>query len=193
VKTLLFFDTETTGLPRNFKAPATDIDNWPRCVQLGWILATDDGRELSRFNSIIRPEGFEIPEMASAVHGISTARALKEGINLIPALYMFKAALAAADVIIGHNVAFDQKIIAAEFFRNDIKNSIEEKSSICTMEATTDYCAIPGKHGFKWPKLEELHQRLFDSGFEGAHSAIADAEATMLCYQRLVQLNILSA
>ena len=25
----LIFDTETTGLPKNFKAPITDTDNWP--------------------------------------------------------------------------------------------------------------------------------------------------------------------
>ena len=34
----LIFDTETTGLPRNFKAPITDTDNWPRVVQLGTML-----------------------------------------------------------------------------------------------------------------------------------------------------------
>jgi len=31
-KMYLFFDTETTGLPRNWKAPVTDLDNWPRMV-----------------------------------------------------------------------------------------------------------------------------------------------------------------
>ena len=30
----LIFDTETTGLPKNWKAPLTDFDNWPRMVQL---------------------------------------------------------------------------------------------------------------------------------------------------------------
>lgn len=32
----LIFDTETTGLPKKWNAPVTDIDNWPRCVQLAW-------------------------------------------------------------------------------------------------------------------------------------------------------------
>jgi hypothetical protein len=26
----LIFDTETTGLPKKWNAPITDIDNWPR-------------------------------------------------------------------------------------------------------------------------------------------------------------------
>jgi len=33
----LFFDTETTGLPKNWKAPIEDLNNWPRLVQLAWL------------------------------------------------------------------------------------------------------------------------------------------------------------
>lgn len=65
-----FFDTETAGLPKNFSAPTTDVDNWPRLVQLSWIL-TDERKEVF----IIRPDGFTIPEEASNVHGITTERA----------------------------------------------------------------------------------------------------------------------
>lgn len=34
----LFFDTEATGLPKDFKAKAAADDNWPRLVQLAWII-----------------------------------------------------------------------------------------------------------------------------------------------------------
>jgi hypothetical protein len=34
----LFFDTETTGLPKSWKAPVTDVNNWPRLVQLAFLL-----------------------------------------------------------------------------------------------------------------------------------------------------------
>ncbi len=34
----LFFDTETTGVPRNYKAPSSDTRNWPRLVQLACVL-----------------------------------------------------------------------------------------------------------------------------------------------------------
>ena len=37
-KTFVAFDTETTGLPKEYDAPYTDIDNWPRLVQLAWIV-----------------------------------------------------------------------------------------------------------------------------------------------------------
>ena len=32
----LVYDTETTGLPKNWNAPITDSDNWPRMVQISW-------------------------------------------------------------------------------------------------------------------------------------------------------------
>ena len=60
----LFFDTETTGVPKNYKAPITDLDHWPRLVQLGWILCDEQGSELQTGNDIIKPNGFIIPEAA---------------------------------------------------------------------------------------------------------------------------------
>ena len=39
----LIFDTETTGLPKKFNAPITDLDNWPRLVQLAYLVYDFDG------------------------------------------------------------------------------------------------------------------------------------------------------
>ena len=75
----LIFDTETTGLPENWKAPLTDFDNWPRCVQLAWQIHNKEGGLVEVKNYIIRPEGFNIPYNAEKIHGISTQRALKHG------------------------------------------------------------------------------------------------------------------
>ncbi len=49
----LFFDTETTGLPANYKAHFTDVHNWPRVVQLAWMLADDEGKVLMQRCDII--------------------------------------------------------------------------------------------------------------------------------------------
>ena len=68
----LIFDTETTGLPRTYHAPMSDVDNWPRVVQVAWQLHDGKGSLLSQKNYIIRPEGFTIPYNAEKVHGIST-------------------------------------------------------------------------------------------------------------------------
>ena len=78
----LFFDTETTGLPKNWKAPITDLNNWPRMVQLAWLLYDNSGTLLNKEAYIIRPDGFTIPEESCRVHGITTQRALDEGVPL---------------------------------------------------------------------------------------------------------------
>lgn len=67
----LFFDTETTGT-RNYKAPSTDTRNWPRLVQIAWILTDEEGNRTHEGNLIVKPDGFTIPADAVRVHGITT-------------------------------------------------------------------------------------------------------------------------
>ena len=57
----LIFDTETTGLPKNWKAPITDTDNWPRCVQIAWQLHDEMGELVEDQNYLIKPDDYEIP------------------------------------------------------------------------------------------------------------------------------------
>ena len=57
----LIFDTETTGLPRNYNAPISDLDNWPRMVQIAWQLHDDAGALLHHDSIIIKPEGIQFP------------------------------------------------------------------------------------------------------------------------------------
>lgn len=89
----LFFDTETTGIPNDYKAPCTNTDNWPRLIQLGWLLTDAAGRILSEGNHIVRPDGFEIPKAASDVHGITTEFALENGKPLLDVIFAFGADL----------------------------------------------------------------------------------------------------
>ena len=141
----LFFDTETNGLPKNWKAPVTNLTNWPRLVQVAWVTYDNDGNEIARNDHIVKPEGFTIPRAASEVHGISTARAIKEGVDLMMVLEEFHTQVKAAKSLVAHNIAFDQKIMGAEFLRNSMSNPIPRKQKICTMESTTDYVGIPGR------------------------------------------------
>ncbi len=187
----LFFDTETTGLPRNWKAPVTDLANWPRMVQLAYLLADDSGKELASGNFIIKPAGFIIPAEAARIHGITTERAEKEGRELLGVLRGFQAAIDQAEYLIAHNISFDEKIVGAEFLRNQMPDTLPAKRRICTMNSATDYCAIPGPYGNKWPKLTELHTKLFQTGFEEAHNAFADVTATVKCFWELKRLGII--
>lgn len=187
----LFFDTETTGLPLNWKAPIEDLANWPRMVQAAWILHDEGGNEILNKNYIVKPNGFIIPEGAARMHGITTQRAVKEGSSLIEVLAEFSEAVARSEILVGHNIGFDEKIIGAELLRNRLKNYLDGKNKICTMIASTEYCAIANQYGYKWPKLTELHTQLFGTGFSEAHNAAVDIKMTAKCFWEMKRRGII--
>lgn len=184
----LFFDTETTGLPRNWNAPVTDLSNWPRLVQLAYLFYDNSGNKISGGDHIIKPDGFIIPAESSRIHGITTERAIQEGEDLLKVLEIFQSLINQTDYLVAHNISFDEKIIGAEFLRNKMPNSVAPKTKICTMQSTTNFCALNGPYGFKWPKLSELHNKLFGTDFAEAHNAAADINATAKCFWELKRL-----
>ncbi len=186
----LFFDTETTGLPLKWKAPVTDTANWPRLVQLAWLQYDARGVLLSSGNQIVRPNGFTISTDAARIHGITTEIALAKGEMLSEVLDGFNQALQTSSILVAHNMNFDEKIMGAEFLRNNQPNHLDGKRKICTMESTTDFCALPGPYGYKWPKLEELHYKLFKTTFAEAHNAAVDIEMTAKCFWELKRMGV---
>jgi len=190
--TYLFFDTETTGLPRNWQAPAGDLENWPRLVQIAWVLYKE-GLEVSHSDFIIKPEGFSIPTDASNIHGITTERATREGALLRLVLNEFQNLVKRADFLVAHNISFDEKIVGAEFLRENMPNILVSKKTICTKEISTNFCAIPHTNshsGYKWPKLSELHMKLFGAEFIDFHNALADVNATAKCFWEMKKRGI---
>ena len=187
----LFFDTETTGIPKDYKAPCTNTDNWPRLVQLGWLLTDAEGRILSEGNHIVRPDGFEIPKAASDVHGITTEFALENGKPLLDVIFAFGADLNQADCVVGHNLDYDLHIVGAEYVRLGYDSRIMfARPTLCTMQATIQFCNILGRFGPKWPKLMELYTKLFGQEFDGAHDAMADIVATKDCFFELIRRGV---
>ncbi|MBT8266266.1 MAG: DNA polymerase III subunit alpha [Bacteroidia bacterium] len=186
----LIFDTETTGLPKRWNAPISDIDNWPRAVQIAWQLHDDMGKCIEHQDYLIQPDGFNIPYDAEKIHGISTELAHEEGKPLSEVLERFNEALGKAKFVVGQNVGFDINIMGCEFFRNDLATPLTELAVLdtCT-EHTANLCQLPGGRGgkFKLPTLTELHEFLFDQPFEEAHNATADVEATTRCFFELIR------
>jgi DNA polymerase III subunit epsilon len=182
----LFFDTETTGLPRSHHVSVRNLENWPRVVQIAWLTYSNAGRLLSENDYLIKPVGFVIPKEATNIHGITTKKALAEGYDLNIVLFQFAQDVKKASLIVAHNIDFDEKIISAEFLRKKIKHSLSKKPKLCTMRSSTEFCEIPGYYGkYKWPNLRELHYTLFDQDFEEMHNALADVKACAKCFFEL--------
>jgi DNA polymerase III subunit epsilon len=181
----LFFDTETTGLPRSWKAPVHELSNWPRLVQLAWLLYDNSGNLLLSTDRIIKPENFTIPDEASGIHGITHEKACREGVPLTAVLQEFFGAMGKAEVLVAHNMSFDENIVGAEFLRLKMPNPLPKKARICTMLKSTQFCKLDGPYGYKWPKLSELHTLLFSNSFAEAHNASVDIQATAKCFWEL--------
>ena len=187
------FDTETTGIPHNKSAPITDLDNWPRLVQLAWQLHDAHGRLIARHNYINRPDGFDIPYKSEQVHGISTRRAQEEGHDLKTVLDIFIQELEKTKVLIGHNIEFDINIIGAEFIRMTLDPAkFLDLAKIDTGLVSTEFCQLTGGIGgrLKMPRLTELYQKLFDKPMVDAHDASYDVEATARSFFGLVSRGI---
>lgn len=180
----LFFDTETTGLPKSWKAPVSDLGNWPHIVQIAWALFDDGGTRIAFHDHIIKPEGYLIPESATAIHGISTEKALKEGRPATEVLEEFSGAVRGAACLVAHNMDFDEKMVRVELLRQGMPDVLKVKK-ICTMKSSTGYCKIPGPYGNKWPKLSELHIKLFEVDFEDQHNAASDVLCCAKCFFEL--------
>src|SRR6218665_3094929 len=189
----LIFDTETKGLPRDYNAPLTDFDNWPRVVQIAWQLHDASGKLISNQNLIVKPEGFSIPFNAEKVHGISTERALREGHDLREVIMRFLEDVNQAKYLAGHNIEFDNNVMGCELLRLGEVNYLEEKKSLDTKDLSTDFCAIPGVKGgkFKWPTLTELYAKIFNEKFSDAHDAAYDVSATGKAFFELLRIGII--
>lgn len=199
----LFFDTETTGLPKDFKAPATDLENWPRITQLAWQVYDKNGKLLSERCELIKPDGWTIPTVEELAkegnknpnffveNNMSTERCEEEGVELMGLVKDFIDDLNKSEFMIAHNIDFDRKVVSAELIRTN--TPIKSKpTKVCTMKESTNYCEIRNNWGgFKWPTLTELHEKLFSEGFGGAHDALADVSATARCFFELKERNVI--
>lgn len=192
----LIFDTETTGIPHNKTAPISDVDNWPRVVQLAWQLHDAKGKLLSQQNFLIKPEGFDIPYKAEQIHGISTKRALAEGYSLKKILDLFVHDLTHTALLVGHNIEFDISILGAEFIRQQFDvGSLLKLEKVDTGLVSIAFCALSGGLGgkLKMPRLVELHEKLFGVNYGDAHDAAYDVAATARCFFGLIKNQVVKS
>lgn len=197
---ITFFDTETNGLPKNWKAPMSDRNNWPRVIQLAWEVTDMAGEPMNKREILIKPDGWVIPtDKFWKDHGFSTEKSMAEGTPLIDALQEFTVDLARSEYLVAHNMAFDYNVLGCEMLRSGVNGKRCVK--ICTMDSTIEFCKIPfaGRKQYpgakpmqyKFPKLEELYNKLFGTDFDNKHRAGGDVAAMRACFFELVKRGII--
>ena len=187
---ILYFDTETTGLPPKDAKWETDYEQFPRICQLSWIYA---GREE---NHIIRPDGWVIPQEATDVHGITNEYAQEHGEPLADVMGKFIADCYTAKLICGHNVYFDISTVKSELMRKAsfdqfADDALYKGKRIDTMRPTMKWVDARMANGrLKFPNLSELYSRCFPGETFPAHNAIEDVKAVARCLPVIVELGL---
>lgn len=202
---LFFFDTETNGLPRNYRAPPTQIGNWPEIISIAWEAWTIQDGVWSRDRSesyLVQPsEGLIWDKGAEHIHGISYVKALTEGQSIKTILEKVQEEFSKATHILSHNLAFDKSVVLASMFRHTgTAKWPAGVKDVCTMLATVSICKIKSTspyatelEPYKWPRLQELHHFLFASDWPGpAHEALSDVQCMVACYRALVERGLLT-
>lgn len=206
---VIVFDTETTTLvPKCSLCPAT-LNQFPHIVQLGYVVFDTGTGVVSRAVStyLTLPPGIGIAEGAQAVHKITPQICATQGRFIQSVLKEFMDDYLASDIAVCHNVAFDATVLRAELMRLpttrhntcqlDMFERRTRECTYCTMENTVNYCKLPMPRPsyfaigrpttYKWPKLEELHEKLFGCRPVQLHDAVNDAMVTARCYMKYTQ------
>lgn len=196
----IFIDTETNGVPKNYKAPYTDTANWPEPIQVAYTVATISPRIKPHHSTVVVLNRPDIePHLWSAdafsVHGISYEDSLISPVGREEFYQRFISDLMKCDLVIAHNIDFDWPVILADLTRMGC--DIPNMRTLCTMKepAVIRFCNLPGPYGPKWPKLEELYERLFGKPMSEkfrAHDAMEDVKATVNCFAGLINKKIIS-
>lgn len=191
IKDVLFLDTETTGIPDRTAKWDSDFMDYPHVVQIAWL------HGCKAENHIIRPDGWEIPEDAQAVHGITTEYALEHGEPFAAVVDLLIQDCHEAGLICGHNIHFDTGIIKANILRelgreyydaNDVESALYKGKRIDTMRSTMKWVDARFASGrLKFPNLGELYDRCFPGETFDAHDALEDCKAVARCLPVIIE------
>ena len=178
---------------------------WPFIVQFSYIIYDTTTNEiLKSYDEIVKlEEGLQIPEESTQIHGITNEMSREKGKMVKGVLNDFFCDLQSADLLVGHNVSFDINMMKVELLRiisetetelNPEKKHFDfltnYKNIYCTMQESIELCDIKktnkfGRIELKWPKLSELHQKLFDSTPNNLHNSYNDILVTLRCFEKI--------
>jgi DNA polymerase-3 subunit epsilon len=181
---ILFFDTETTGLPKSrYEDAHKRPDNWPHIVSISWIvLDSDTNRVLTQATYIVCPDGkWTIPLESTRIHGIDHEFAEDYGAPLDAVMEEFLAV--EHDMVVSHNMDFDENVVVQavkwDMKREEFNGFMKPKH--CTMMLGRSMCKLSfanGGSGYKLPKLSELYEHVFRAKPDASrlHGSMYDTE-----------------
>jgi len=140
------------------------------------------------------PDGIIIPEVCVKIHGITNERMREEGADIKVVLEEFTRDWMKCNILIAHNLDFDNRVLQAEYHRNGAINWLgrHRKIEYCTMLYGKKFTNLMRKSKYgsgmwqKPPKLIELHEKLFKSSPKNLHNSLIDVLVCFRCYYKMV-------
>jgi DNA polymerase-3 subunit epsilon len=191
---ILFFDTETTGLP-DFKKPSDDPCQ-PRITQIcAELVSEDTGEVYAGLHTLIAPDGWTIPEKLEKLTGITNEKCRAVGLPMDLVLPLFIDLWTKADGRVAHNESFDMRMVRIELFRHKaygdkFADHWKAGAAYCTMTRAKPIMNLPpspkmvaaGMRGPKSPNLGEAYRHFTGEDLENAHNAAVDVMACKAVY-----------
>lgn len=157
------FDTETTGLPIHRRAK---IEKQPYIIE--WAVAhIDGGKVTDTFTTLIKPP-VSISEEITKITGLADAD-VADAPSFEEAMPIVVASLAGCDVLVAHNLPFDESLLRFELARIGVDIALPE-TKICTAQLYFD------QYG-KRVRMQELYELKLGKPLEQTHRALDDVMA----------------
>ena len=174
-KTIVVFDTETTGLK-------------PAIICQLAFLVIEEGVVVREVDTILKlPEGVRIQKGAQDIHKISNEMCNRLGVDAHEALSEFlclcRSVLANDGLVVAHNSSFDSRAIKETCEKWDIFCDFENENVFCTMKNSKHFSPLLNKAGHKKQfRNDELYEFFYNQGpdFATLHNAIDDVRVTAL-------------
>lgn len=190
-KYILFLDTETSGLPEKWDKKYNNTQNWPRVLQVAWIIYDSDFNEITRTNKYIYEPFIFINRESEKIHGITPQFLRENGVNKKDVLHKLAYDLKKYNpLIVGHFLSFDLQVLAAEFVRTKLNMPFNHLIYFCTLWHSKKYVRNPHRVHLN---LSLLHEMLFSTIPQSLHNAVTDAEITAKCYFEMANRNELTS
>ena len=180
---ILFVDTETSGLPTDWRKPYAEPGAWPHVAQIAWLVYTAAGELVGTENHYIQPSDYDLTPASQRVHGLTLAFLREHGQGRHAVMQrLHDDLLRYKPLVVGHFLELDYHMMGVSFHRAGLSNPLPGLPTFCTMRLTERFWQ-PMRQ--QYLRLAELYQRQFGRPLLRQHDALADAEATAQCFFEL--------
>lgn len=187
----LIFDASANGRPRSYKAPLDDTAAWPHLMHLSWIVLGKDLKPKEDYNMLINPDSYTPTPEALKSHHIEKEDLYSSSDSIASVLQQFTSSVNQSQYLLAHNLQYNEGVIGSEYYRMSMSSPLIAAEKYCLMQEATYFCKLPGKRGYKWPSLQEMHSIMFRQGYTPAGHARADVIAASRCFIFLMKAGAL--